>query len=68
MHPIQDLLGIDADLRREVASEEQINDPADPNHYWRFRLHIDLDTILSRSDFLSRVKQMNVANRRGVVY
>ncbi|KAA8497781.1 4-alpha-glucanotransferase DPE2 [Porphyridium purpureum] len=68
VHPLQDLLGIDANLRREIASEEQVNNPANPNHYWRFRVHLDLDEILKQSEFLARVKKMNVKHGRGEPY
>lgn len=41
--PIQDWLSVSEELRRDCAADEQINVPADPNHYWRYRLHISLD-------------------------
>lgn len=40
--PIQDWLAPDEKLRRPNPAEEQINVPADPNHYWRYRLHLEL--------------------------
>mmetsp|Transcript_22400 Transcript_22400/g.38672 ORF Transcript_22400/g.38672 Transcript_22400/m.38672 type:complete len:993 (+) Transcript_22400:178-3156(+) len=66
--PIQDLLGFNADLRREVAAEEQINDPANPDHIWNFRLHIDMDTILKAKDFVAHCKELNKTNQRGIPY
>lgn len=41
--PIQDWLAPDEQLRRANPAEEQINVPADPNHYWRYRLHLTLE-------------------------
>jgi 4-alpha-glucanotransferase len=54
--PIQDLVGIDASLRRTVASEEQINEPANPQHYWRFRFHISMEDLLKDKGFSERIK------------
>ncbi|KAK4535421.1 hypothetical protein CDCA_CDCA05G1446 [Cyanidium caldarium] len=56
--PLQDLLGVDGKLRRPVASEEQINVPADPNHYWRFRLHLSLEQLLDSKRWLNQIAQM----------
>lgn len=53
--PIQDWLAISDELRRPSASEEQINVPADPNHYWRYRMHLPLNKLLKSSDFNAEV-------------
>ena len=29
---------------------ERINEPADPRHHWRFRLHFDLAQLLDASE------------------
>lgn len=42
----QDLMGIDGDRRREKPDEERINVPANPRHYWRYRMHIPLEKLL----------------------
>ncbi len=56
--PIQDLLGIDNHLRLTNAFAEQINEPANPKHYWRYRLHLNIEDISSNKDFCNRIKQM----------
>ncbi len=48
---LQDLLGSDESLRRTNPAEERINLPADPNHYWRYRMHIDLEELLNADAF-----------------
>mmetsp|Transcript_11807 Transcript_11807/g.24068 ORF Transcript_11807/g.24068 Transcript_11807/m.24068 type:complete len:95 (+) Transcript_11807:2320-2604(+) len=63
--PIQDLLGMDAKLRRPIAAEEQINDPANNMHYWRFRLHVPIETILESTEFLKKLADLNRASGRG---
>jgi 4-alpha-glucanotransferase len=58
--PIQDLLGMDAALRKPKANSEQINEPANPKHYWRFRFHINMEDLLKSSDFNTQLKSMVV--------
>ena len=47
---MQDILALDGKIRRENPSEERINVPANPKHYWRYRMHIDLDDLINESD------------------
>ena len=42
--PLQDWLALDGDLRK-ADREERINQPADPHHHWRFRIHLDLRSL-----------------------
>lgn len=53
---LQDLLGIDAVLRRENPHEERINIPADPKHYWRYRMHLTLESLIKESRFTAELK------------
>jgi 4-alpha-glucanotransferase len=47
---LQCYLGVDETIRRNEPDEERINVPANPKHYWRYRMHINLeDLILSKS-------------------
>ena len=48
---VQDLLGTNGEYRRESPQDERINIPADPNHYWRYRMHISLEKLLTFSQF-----------------
>jgi 4-alpha-glucanotransferase len=48
---LQDLLGMDAHLRRADPSEERINVPADAKNYWRYRMHLWLEDLLAAQDF-----------------
>lgn len=56
--PLQDWMAIDGNLRRPDPREEQINVPADPHHYWRYRMHITLDRLLEASDFNCAVSEL----------
>lgn len=62
--PIQDFLAIDGDLRRENPLEEQINVPANPKHYWRYRLHLTLEDLLKASAFNKDLAEMISASGR----
>lgn len=66
--PLQDLLGMDASLRRKNAEEEQINDPSNPNHVWCFRLHVDTEKILECKGFVEKLRHLNKTYGRGTVY
>lgn len=42
---LQDLLGMHEQVRRNNPADERINIPADPNHYWRYRMHFSLEEL-----------------------
>ncbi len=48
--PLQDWVALDKDLRRTDRMAERINEPADPKHHWRFRLHFDVRELLTASE------------------
>jgi 4-alpha-glucanotransferase len=48
---LQDLMSFSGELRRENPHEERINIPADPKHYWRYRMHLTLEDLLKEKDF-----------------
>lgn len=49
--PMQDLLGIDAELRHPDPMAERINIPANPQHYWQYRLHLNLEDLIEAETF-----------------
>jgi len=55
---LQDLMSINGDIRRKNPSEERINIPADPKHYWSYRLHLTLEDLLNRTDFNNDLKSL----------
>jgi 4-alpha-glucanotransferase len=48
---LQDILGMSEVLRRQNPHEERINVPADPHHYWRYRMHFPLEQLLKENEF-----------------
>ena len=56
--PIQDLLALDAEYAKRPALEETINDPTNPKHYWRFRLHVLCEDLLANASFVQEVRSI----------
>jgi 4-alpha-glucanotransferase len=61
---LQDWMGSDEKLRRINPDEERINQPADPNHYWKYRMHITLEDLLKQDEFNAEVKTNVTASGR----
>lgn len=55
---LQDWLGLDGRLRRADAEAERINVPANPQHYWRYRMHLRLEDLLAADEFNARVSRL----------
>lgn len=54
---LQDLMGLDEKLRRPDPHAERINIPADPKHYWRYRMHIPLEQLAKEKVFNMELKE-----------
>jgi len=61
--PVQDLIGTDASMRRPDANAEQINEPSNPKHYWKFRFHINMEDLIHADQLNSKLRFM--VNRHG---
>ena len=48
---LQDWLSIDEHLRLPDQNAERINIPANPRHYWRYRMHLTIEQLLKADDF-----------------
>jgi 4-alpha-glucanotransferase len=48
--PLQDWVALDGQLRRKDFMNERVNQPADPHHHWRFRLHFDVHALLTAGE------------------
>lgn len=48
--PLQDWLSLDVLHRRHERNEERINEPANPNHHWKFRIHFGLENLFDLSE------------------
>ena len=61
--PLQDWLAVDESLRIANPAAERINIPADANHYWRYRMHLTLEELLSAEEFNAVIAEL-VAQRK----
>jgi 4-alpha-glucanotransferase len=48
---LQDLLGMDLTMRSENPNNERINIPANPQHYWKYRMQMTLEQLLESTNF-----------------
>lgn len=55
--PLQDWLSTDGELRRENPKDEIINVPANPRHYWRYRMHLNVGRLIAEHDFNNTLKE-----------
>jgi 4-alpha-glucanotransferase len=55
---LQDLLGMDENIRRENPNDERINVPAIPNYFWRYRIHIFLEDLIKAKAFNEQLREM----------
>ena len=62
---LSDLLGMDENIRRQDPKEETINVPADSDHYWNYRMHINLEELLKQNEMNLEIKKMIVESGRG---
>ncbi len=61
---IQDWLAIDDRLRLPDANAERINIPANPKHYWRYRMHLYLEDLMRNDDFMANVIELVTSSGR----
>lgn len=61
---LQDLLGMDVTLRRENPNDERINIPANPQHYWRYRMQMTLEQLMEATNFNDSFAQSIKASGR----
>jgi 4-alpha-glucanotransferase len=61
---LQDLLGMDGQLRRKDIDAERINVPANPKNYWRYRMHLTLEELLRADAFNSHLNKLILQNKR----
>ena len=55
---LQDWLAIDDKARLADADAERINIPANPRHYWRYRMHMTIEQLMNDDDFNGKVKEL----------
>lgn len=54
----QDWLSMDEEIRYPNVDAERINVPANPRHYWRYRMHLTLEELMKSNKFNEKMKEM----------
>lgn len=62
--PLQDLLALREEYTTRPAVEETINDPTNPKHYWRFRVHVTVESLQKDKQLVSAIKDLVRASGR----
>lgn len=55
---IQDWLATDESLRLPDADAERINIPANPKHYWCYRMHLNIEDLAADKRFVQNITEM----------
>ncbi len=61
---LQDWLAMSEKLRLPDANAERINIPANPRHYWRYRMHLTIEQLLEENDFNNEIEELIVNSGR----
>lgn len=61
---LQDWLSIDETLREPQVERERINVPANPRHYWRYRMHLTLEELMQADEFNRKIRHLIVSTGR----
>ena len=57
----QDWIGISESLRYKDAHSERINEPSNPRHYWRYRMHLNIEDLMKECEYNSHIREMITA-------
>ena len=57
--PLQDWLSVDGDVRAQDPSSERINIPSVPKHYWRYRMHLTVEELMSNTKLTAKLQELS---------
>ncbi len=60
----QDWISIDEGLRLPDENAERINIPANPRHYWRYRMHLTIEQLLAADDLNNEISTLIIQSGR----
>lgn len=55
---LQDWMSIDGRWRNPNVEDERINVPANPKHYWRYRMHLTLEQLMKAQSLNQKIRDM----------
>ena len=61
---VQDWLSIDEKLRLPDENAERINVPANPHHYWRYRMHLNIEDLIANDDYMANISELIIQSGR----
>jgi 4-alpha-glucanotransferase len=61
---LQDWLSIDERLRLPDVNGERINIPANPRHYWRYRMHLTIEQLLAADALNDEISTLIIQSGR----
>jgi len=62
--PLQDWFSLEPSLRVPDPTSERINVPANPKHYWRWRMHLTLEDMIANEAFNEKVADLILQSGR----
>ena len=54
--PLQDWLAIDGDVRIKDPHADRINVPANPRHFWNYRMHLSIEELMTKDALNQKIK------------
>ena len=60
----QDWMSIDEGLRLPDENAERINIPANPRHYWRYRMHLSIEQLLAADELNEEISTLIIQSGR----
>lgn len=60
----QDWLSLDGKRRNPDIQSERINIPANPRHYWRYRMHLNLESLISDGELNNKLRSLTKQSGR----
>ncbi len=61
---LQDWMAIDERWRNPNVEEERINVPANPRHYWRYRMHLTIEQLMKAESLNEKIRKLvDLTNR-----
>ena len=60
----QDWMSIDEKLRLPDVNGERINIPANPRHYWRYRMHLTIEQLLAADELNEEISTLIIQSGR----
>ena len=63
--PFQDWLSIDGNVRNPDIDFERINIPVNPRHYWKYRMHLNIEDLIANETLNHKIKNLIESTGRG---